>query len=702
MFPVKENPKLSNTSRVIIQTNKPAVWSSTTAIHMRLDNKEGVAYLDSIIPGPDCIIVDKNLFLFLNATTGSLLEIEPWKELNDAVEAVIVIPSNWLGTVVENTITRALISKPFAAGQQLVIPTLKGNEFVTISKIKPALFAVITEKTKISFEARKESSKKSHTGVHYTDIGALKPVIDKIRELIEFPLRLPEAMKALGIEPPRGILLHGPPRTGKTLIAKALANELGIEYIPIQGPEILSAYFSKSENNLRDKFNEARKKAPSLIVIDEIDSIAPKRDSLRGETELRIVSTLLTEMDGLKDTKGVLVVGTTNRPNAIDPALRAPGRLEYELYIGIPNVQGRKEILEIHTRTMPLAKGIKDAGLGELAEKTHGFVGGDLAFLCREAGYGAFRRYFNNPESRIKKEEISLSSLEVNMDDFKKALETIHPSALRELLVSIPKDVTWEKIGGLREVKTVIQENVIQGIKNPQVLKDEGIKPAKGILLYGSPGTGKTMVAKALANECDANFISVKGPQLRSKWFGESEEKVRFIFETARKATPCIIFLDEVDSMAPVRGKDASGLTDSIVNQLLSEMDGVESIDGVFVVGATNRLELIDEAMLRPGRFDYQIRIPLPDAESRQQIFMIHLKKGIIGEDVDMDDIVKKTEGFSGAEIAEACRLAGLRALREVDFKMVNKIRMKHFRTAIVDIQQRREKPENENPRKIV
>jgi len=688
-FQTKEDPNLEGQSKVIIQTEGSNSWCSASAVHMKYEKNECVAFIDSISPGPELVLMDKLLRENLNAKVNSQIEVEPLKssDLKDAMRVAVLIHPNWLGPIGEKNVRESLLNKLVTVNQQFRVYTLNGSELVKISEITPLPFAIIKEETKMDFKPLRDSEKKD-VGVTWGDIGGLGSAKTKIRELIEYPLSLPDAMKYLGIEPPKGILLYGPPRTGKTLIAKALANEVGVEIFTIQGPEIISAYQGKSEEKLREIFKEAQDKAPSIILIDEIDSISPKRDTVKGELEVRIVSTLLTLMDGLKQTKGIIIVGTTNRPNYIDPAIRAPGRLEYEIYIGIPNAEGRKEILEIHTKRkgMPLAE---DVDFQELAEKTHGFVGGDIAFLCREAGYSVFRRSFSF-EKNIKNETFDLSSLKVTMQDFKNALEVVHPSALREISVSVPKDVTWGKIGGLGEIKTIIEENIIQGIKNPHVFKEMGIRPARGILLYGPPGTGKTLIAKAIANDCGANFISIKGPELRSKWFGESEEKIRFIFDTARKVVPCIIFFDELDALAPVRGTDTSGLTDSLVNQLLAEMDGIETTEGVFVVGATNRVELIDPALLRPGRFDYQIKVPLPDKEGRQAIFTIHLKEGIIEEDFDLKKIIERTEGFSGAEIEDVCRLAALKALREVSFKRSNIIRMEHLMSVLEEILQKR------------
>jgi len=517
-----------------------------------------------------------------------------------------------------------------------------------------------------------------------------------VRELVEFPMRYREVMAQIGIEPPRGILLYGPPGTGKTLIARALANELDAHFFFIQGPEILSAYHGKSEENLRSIFEQAEQEAAdgrfAIILIDEIDSIAPKRDAGHGETEAKLVAMLLTLMEGLKTKRGFIVIGTTNRPNAIDPALRRPGRFEYEIYCGIPDVRGRESILRIHTRNMPLVEGFD---LKRWAARTHGFTGADLAMLCREAGRNTFRRLLAEQMGGamndidfvpppLTSELLAGDVIRVTAEDFEKADSVVFPSGMRELLVQIPKDVTWDSIGGLQEAVRIIEENIIKPLSHPEVFQQMGIRPARGLLLHGPPGTGKTLLAKAIANECEANFISIKGPELRSKWFGESEEKVRFVFDTARKNSPCIIFLDEVDSMMPGRGKITdSGLTDSIVNQFLAEMDGVQSTEGVFVIGATNRPELIDEALLRPGRFDYHVQVPLPDAAARREIFRIHLRAGMLASDVNLDALVEMTAEQSGAEVAEICRLAGLIAVREKDFQEPVPIRQGHLLAAL-------------------
>lgn len=675
----KEDPRLGN-NRVIIQTEEHSLWGAV-AVKIKYGEKEYFASVESIRPGKNLLLVDKSIRLYLDIRRDPYVNIESIDKVENAKRATISIPVDWIDKN-EKLVRNSVLNKVVAVSQRLQIYTINDSQTVIVSEVVPGPFVTITEDTKINFEPLK-NFEIGDMETTYSDIGGLGPALNKIRELVEFPLRLPDAMAYLGIEPPKGILLHGPPRTGKTLLVKALANEVGYKFFTIQGPEIINAFYGESERKLRNIFEEAQKNAPSIILIDEIDSIAPKRDSARGELEVRIVSTLLTLMDGLKKSKGVIIIGTTNRPNAIDPAIRAPGRLEYEIYIGIPDLEGREEILEIHAKRkgMPL----QNVDLKDIAKMTHGFVGGDIAFLCREAGQSAFRRYLGECQ-----DDFDFSSLRVTMEDFKNALDIVHPSALREVSVSVPKDVTWEKIGGLREIKSIIEENIIQGIKNPNIFKEMGIRPAKGILLYGPPGTGKTLIAKALANSCNANFISVKGPELRSRWFGESEERIRFIFDTAGKVAPCIIFFDEIDALAPTRGAGdgTNKLTDSLVNQLLTEMDGIVSTEGIFVIGATNRVELIDPALLRPGRFDYQVKIPLPDKEGRKAIFSIHLKKDARCKDIEdsMEDIIKTTDGLSGAEIEDICRLSALKALREVNFEKTNKIRAEHIYSTIEEI----------------
>jgi len=735
IFIAKEDPDLEGLLKVTLLTEKPLSMGGYIALRYRGD--ECAALIDSIKPGRNLILMDPYLRLRLGCREGSEIEIRS-VELQTAKKVEAFIPADLIeDETAISWIKEKLVDKPVTEGLEIQVPilSLEDNVPVLISKVIPSPFAIFTRDTKIDFEELGKT-KEEIIGIRWSDIGGIDPAKEKVRELVEYPMRFPEVVKYLGLEPPKGILLYGPPGTGKTLIAKALANELKASFFQIiQGPEIMSSLYGESERRLREIFEKASKNAtsekPSIIVIDEVDSIAPKRGaSGGGAQESRLVATLLTLMDGLKETKGVIVIGTTNRPNALDPALRRPGRFEYEIYVGLPNTEGRKEILKIHTRRMPLEDKAEDL-IEDIANRTHGFSGADLAFLCKEAGRNAFRRLFlrgdlkvleeiENEFKKNRKKRISFAyvveklsetvgevgtdispgglkesksplrniPVEVTRADFEEALVSVSPSGMREVMVQIPSDVTWDKIGGLKEVKKIIEQNVIKAIQKPEVFKQMGIKPARGILLYGPPGTGKTLIAKAIANECGANFIAVKGPELRSKWFGESEEKIRFIFETARRHAPCIIFLDEVDSLMPARGKDISGITDSIVNQFLSEMDGVEEAEGIFVIGATNRPELIDEALLRPGRFNYQIYVPLPDEEARKEIFKIHLKKKAIAEDVKIEELVKKTKGFSGAEIAEICRLAGLKALEEVNFNKFNPIRASHIFSAIEEIRE--------------
>jgi len=477
-------------------------------------------------------------------------------------------------------------------------------------------------------------------------------------------------------------LLYGPPGTGKTLIAKALANETGAHFITINGPEIMSKYYGESEARLREVFREAEENAPSIIFIDELDAIAPKRSEVTGEVERRVVSQLLTLMDGLKSRGQVVVIGATNRIEAIDPALRRPGRFDREIKIGVPDKNGRKEILQIHTRRMPLDK---DVNLDELAEITYGFVGADLAALAREAAMNALRRAL--PHIDLEKEVIPIEVLEkikVTREDFANALRNIQPSALREVILEIP-NVKWEDIGGLENVKQELREAVEWPLKYPDVFKRLGIKPPRGILLYGPPGTGKTLLAKAVATESQANFISVKGPEVLSKWVGESEKAIREIFRKARETAPCIIFFDELDSIAPRRGIHGdSGVTDRIVNQLLTEMDGMQTLKEVVIIGATNRPDLIDPALLRPGRFDRVLYVPPPDEKARLQIFKIHTREMPLAKDVNIEELAKITEGYTGADIEALCREAALTAAREnIEAKEIN---ARHFMEALKKI----------------
>ena len=530
--------------------------------------------------------------------------------------------------------------------------------------------------------------------VSYDDIGGLKDEVRKVREMIEIPLKRPELFDRLGIAPPKGILMHGPPGTGKTLLAKAVASESDAHFIAINGPEIMSKYVGGSEENLREFFEEAEANAPSIIFIDELDAIAPKREETQGEVERRTVAQLLTLMDGLNSRGQVVVIGATNRPDSLDPALRRPGRFDREIEIGVPDKDERKEVLEIHTRNMPLAE---DVDLDKIAENTHGFVGADLESLCKEAAMRVVRRIIPDIKSEDEKiPEETLKKIVVTKDDFKEALKEIQPSALREVLVQIP-DVKWDDIGGLEDAKQELKEAVEWPLKYPEKFKEFHVEPPKGVLLYGPPGTGKTLLAKAVANESDANFIAIKGPELLSKWVGESEKGVREVFRKARQTAPTVIFFDEIDSIANTRGSDAggSGVTQRVVNQLLTEIDGMEDLHDVAIIAATNRPDIIDPGLMRPGRFDRHIKVDTPNEESRLAIFKVHADKMPLADDVDLGKLAKHTEGYVGADIEAVCREAAMLTLREnMDAK---EIHMKAFNKAMDKV-----KPNKENTDEMV
>ena len=560
---------------------------------------------------------------------------------------------------------------------------------------------IINDATKVtvsedSAKAVQASQEGKVPSITYEDIGGIRNEIARVREMIELPLRHPELFKRLGVEAPKGVLLHGPPGTGKTLLARAVANETNANFYSIGGPEIMSKYYGESEEKLRNVFEQAEKNAPSIIFIDEIDSIAPKREEVSGEVERRIVAQLLSLMDGLKSRGKVVVIGATNRVNAIDPALRRPGRFDRELEIGVPDREGRLEILQIHTRGMPLAK---DVNLEKLADISHGFVGADLQSLSKEAGMRSLRRILPNLD--LSSESIpsdTLRKIIVTMNDFMDVIKEMEPSAMREVFVEIP-DISWDDIGGLESIKQEMQEAVEWPLKYQGIFTFADAMPPKGILLYGPPGTGKTLMAKAAANESEANFISIKGPELLSKWVGESEKGVREIFRKARQAAPCIIFFDEIDAIAPKRGGDFgdSHVTERLISQLLTELDGLEILTNVVVIGATNRPDIVDAALLRPGRFDRLLYVPPPDRDSRIQIIKIHIKKKPLDDSVDIEKLADQTEGYTGADIASLSSAAVMLALREhvskykdpkeaEEHKEELKIHMTHFEDAMKKI----------------
>jgi len=538
--------------------------------------------------------------------------------------------------------------------------------FVVVSTT-PAKPCYIDENTKITLNPKAvDFSEESMPQITYEDIGGLKEEVKKVREMVELPLKKPEIFSRLGIEPPKGVLLFGPPGTGKTLLAKAVANESEAHFILLNGPEIMSKFYGESEKKIRELFDEAEKNAPSIIFIDEVDSLAPKREDSSGEVERRVVSQLLTMMDGLKSRGKVVVMAATNRPNAIDPALRRPGRFDREVEISVPDKEERLSILKIHTRGMPLTK---DVDLKELASKTHGFVGADINSLAKEAAMNVLRKNlhkFDLDEEGEIPEEV-LKSLIVTKKDFENALKIVRPSAMREVLVETPT-VRWSDIGGIEAAKRDLKEAVEWPLKYPESFKRMSINPPKGVLLYGPPGTGKTLLAKAVASESEANFIQVKGPSLLSMWVGKSEEGVRKIFERARQVSPCVVFFDEIDSLAGKRGPQSHGgskVTENVLNQMLSEMDGIEDLSNVIVIGATNRPDILDPAMLRPGRFDRIVYIPVPEEEGRLQILKIHTKKMPLDKSVSLKKIAKETEGYTGADLESLAREAAMLALRE-------------------------------------
>ncbi len=523
--------------------------------------------------------------------------------------------------------------------------------------------AIMSPKTQVKI-SDKPAANGDVPKVSYDDIGGLGDAVKKIREMVELPLRHPELFKRLGVEAPKGVLLHGPPGTGKTMLAKAVAGETSSNFITIGGPEIVSKFYGESEGKLREIFKEAEENAPSIIFIDEIDSIAPKRDEVSGEEERRIVAQLLSLMDGLNARGKVVVIGATNRPNAIDEALRRPGRFDREIEIGIPDRNGRYEILQIHTRGMPLAD---DVDLCWLADKTHGYAGADISALTKEAAMAALRRVL--PDVDLEAEEIPrevLNNILVTKDDFKNALKDMQPSTMREVLIEKP-NVKWEDIGALESAKQELKEAVEWPLKYGKVFEHMNAKPPKGILLYGPPGTGKTLLAKAVATESEANFISVKGPEFLNKWVGESEKAVRETFRKARQASPCVIFMDEIDSIAPERGTGGdSNVTERVISQMLTEMDGLEGLSDVVVIAATNRPDIMDPALLRPGRFDKSIFIAPPDEESRKSIFGIHTRGRPLADDVDLGVLAQKTEGCTGADISAICNEAVMNAVRKL------------------------------------
>ena len=563
----------------------------------------------------------------------------------------------------ESYVQKRLIGRPVTKGDRLLIGVFGTSLIMIVTKTTPKGFVQITPETEIDLRTEPVKEIAGLPQVTYEDIGGLKDEVKKVREMIEIPMKHPELFERLGIEPPKGVLLHGPPGTGKTLLAKAVANESDANFISIQGPEIISKFVGEAEERIRQIFKQAQENAPTIIFIDEIDAIAPKRGEVTGEVEKRVVAQLLASMDGLQARGNVVVIAATNRVNALDEALRRPGRFDREIELGVPDRKGRKEVLQIHTRNMPLGK---DVDLDKLANITHGYVGADLQALAKEAAMKTLRRLI--PEINLEGEEgiptKILDNLKVTKDDFMNAFREIQPSAMREVLVEIP-NVKWEDIGGLDNVKGELKEAIEWPLKDPKMFTRMGIRPPKGILLFGPPGTGKTLLAKAVATESEANFIAVKGPELLSKWVGESERGIREIFRKGRQAAPVVILFDEIDALAPKRGAHAgSEVTETVVNQLLTELDGIEDLKDVVILATSNRPDIVDPGVLRPGRFDRLIFVPAPEEKSRLAIFKVHTKKMPLAKEVKLKELAELTDGFSGADIEGVCREAAMNALR--------------------------------------
>ncbi|MEB3756550.1 MAG: CDC48 family AAA ATPase [Desulfurococcales archaeon] len=601
----------------------------------------------------------------------------------DARKAVKVklAPTNYTMSIDEGFkkfVKKKLINQPLLEGNIIMVAVIGQAIPLMVVTTKPKGPVIVTEDTVIEILG-KPVSQIGVPRITYEDIGGIKQIVQRVRELIELPLRHPEVFKRLGIEPPKGVLLYGPPGVGKTLLAKAVANESDAYFIAINGPEIMSKFYGESEQRLREIFEEARKNAPSIIFIDEIDAIAPKRDEVVGEVERRVVAQLLALMDGLGSRGNVIVIAATNRPNAVDPALRRPGRFDREIEVPLPDKTGRLEILQIHTRHMPLSD---DVDLEKMAEITHGYTGADLAALVREAAMHALRRYL--PEIDLEEEQIPveiLEKMEVRMEDFMAAFNEIVPSGLREIFIEVP-ETKWTDIGGLEEAKMELIESVEWPLKYAKAFTRLGIRPPRGILLFGPPGTGKTLLARAAATESGASFIAVRGPEVLSKWVGESEKAIREIFRKARQYSPTVVFLDEIDAIAPARGYAFdSRVSERIVSQLLTELDGIARLENVIVIAATNRPDMIDPALIRPGRLEKLVYVPPPDKRARLEIFKIYTRKVPLSTDVNLLELAEKTEGYTGADIEALVREAALIALREDLSTTI--VRMRHFEEAL-------------------
>jgi len=635
--------------------------------------------------GSGIIKIDGMTRLNIGAGIGDKISLKTVEAVN--ADQIVLSPTEKIAAEgLQEYMIYNYLNHVFTTGDSVSLNTQMGGrvQFI-VTSTKPSKPVLVTENTVFKLGAMTKAVDSSVPRITYDELGGLKKEVQKIREMVELPMRHPELFDKIGVEAPKGVLLYGPPGTGKTLLAKAVAGETNAHFISLSGPEIMGKHYGESEERIREIFTQAEENAPSIIFIDEIDSIAPKRDEVSGELEKRIVSQLLTLMDGMKSRGKVVVIAATNRPDSIDPALRRPGRFDREIEIGIPDDEGRFDILSIHTRGMPIDQKVD---LKQISKTTHGFVGADLEVLAKEAAMKSLRRIL--PEIDYDEEKISseiLEKIQITSDDFRDALKEVSPSALREVQVQVP-NVSWDDVGGLDELKDELKEAVEWPIKYKDAYDYVDVESPKGILLHGPPGTGKTLIAKALAKMTESNFISIKGPELLSKWVGESEKGVREIFRKARQAAPCIIFLDEVDALVPRRGSGGSDshVTENVVSQILTEIDGLEELNNVLIIGATNRLDIVDEALLRPGRFDRIIKVPNPDEKGRQHIFEIHTKKKPLASDVKIPEIVKITDDFSGAEIAAVANRAAIAALkRYVSSKSKNVKEIKITQQDLID-----------------
>ena len=635
--------------------------------------------------GSGIIKIDGMTRLNIGAGIGDKISLKTVEAVN--ADQIVLSPTEKIAAEgLQEYMIYNYLNHVFTTGDSVSLNTQMGGrvQFI-VTSTKPSKPVLVTENTVFKLGAMTKAVDSSVPRITYDELGGLKKEVQKIREMVELPMRHPELFDKIGVEAPKGVLLYGPPGTGKTLLAKAVAGETNAHFISLSGPEIMGKHYGESEERIREIFTQAEENAPSIIFIDEIDSIAPKRDEVSGELEKRIVSQLLTLMDGMKSRGKVVVIAATNRPDSIDPALRRPGRFDREIEIGIPDDEGRFDILSIHTRGMPIDQKVD---LKQISKTTHGFVGADLEVLAKEAAMKSLRRIL--PEIDYDEEKISseiLEKIQITSDDFRDALKEVSPSALREVQVQVP-NVSWDDVGGLDELKDELKEAVEWPIKYKDAYDYVDVESPKGILLHGPPGTGKTLIAKALAKMTESNFISIKGPELLSKWVGESEKGVREIFRKARQAAPCIIFLDEVDALVPRRGSGGSDshVTENVVSQILTEIDGLEELNNVLIIGATNRLDIVDEALLRPGRFDRIIKVPNSDAKGRKHIFEIHLKNKPLGNDVKISEIVRLTDDFSGAEIAAVANRAAITSLkRYVGGKIKNVKEIKISQQDLID-----------------